>query len=163
MDGIVKIGGKDYQTVAYRIKKMRADHRDWQIHTELLVHDAERVVFRAEVADASGVTIATGHAEEFRAQGRINATSALENAESSAIGRALAHAGWLGSDIASADEMLSPKMQAPKPDAKAANLKTQFEAAKTIDEVQTLWNAVPKNLRLAVAEFKDAAKERVTK
>lgn len=163
MDGIVKIGGKDYQTVAYRIKKMRADHRDWQIHTELLVHDADRVVFRAEVADASGVTIATGHAEEFRAQGRINATSALENAESSAIGRALAHAGWLGSDIASADEMLSPKMTAPKPAPKVDNYKTQFDAVKTEDELKSLWESIPKNLRLAVTEYKDEAKARVMK
>jgi hypothetical protein len=163
MDGIVKIGGKDYQTVAYRIKRMRADHRDWQIHTDLLVHDAERVVFRAEVADASGVTIATGHAEEFRAQGRINATSALENAESSAIGRALAHAGWLGSDIASADEMLSPKMTAPKPTPKADNLKVKFDEVKTEDELKSLWESIPKNLRLAVTEYKDAAKARVMK
>jgi len=163
MDGIVKVQGRDYETVAYRIRKMRADHKDWQIHTEMLICDEQKVIFRAEICDAAGVTIGTGHAEEFRDKGRINSTNAVENAETSAIGRALATAGWLADHIASADEMLSPKMVAPKPDAKTANLKTQFETAKTIDDVQTLWNAVPKNLRLAVAEFKDAAKERVTK
>jgi hypothetical protein len=71
--------------------------------------------------------------------------------------------GWLADHIASADEMLSPKMTAPKPDPKATNYKAQFEAVKSEDELKTLWAAIPKNLRLAVTEYKDAAKDRVMK
>jgi hypothetical protein len=109
------------------------------------------------------VTIGTGHAEEFRGQGRINATNAVENAETSAIGRALATAGWLADHVASADEMLSPKMTAPKPTPKADNLKVKFDEVKTEDELKSLWESIPKNLRLAVTEYKDAAKSRVMK
>jgi hypothetical protein len=163
MDGIVKVQGRDYETVAYRIRKMRADHKDWQIHTDMLVCDEQKVIFKAEICDSAGVTIGTGHAEEFRGQGRINATNAVENAETSAIGRALATAGWLADHVASADEMLSPKMTATKPDPKATNYKAQFEAVASEDELKTLWAAIPKTLRLAVTEYKDAAKERVMK
>ena len=39
--------------------------------------------------------LSTGTAEELRATSRINQTSALENAEASAVGRALAFLGLL--------------------------------------------------------------------
>jgi hypothetical protein len=49
--------------------------------------------------------LATGHAEEIRGQGQVNSTSALENAETSAIGRALAALGCSGGEFASANEL----------------------------------------------------------
>ena len=44
-------------------------------------------------------------AEEIRGQGLVNTTSALENAETSAIGRALASLGLAGGEYASANEL----------------------------------------------------------
>jgi hypothetical protein len=64
--GKVNIRGKEYLTVAYRIKQFRVDHPDWQIHTDIIKMDDDRVVVRAEIADSAGVTVATGHAEEKR-------------------------------------------------------------------------------------------------
>ena len=52
-----------------------------------------------------GIVIATGHAEEKRTASRINQTSALENCESSAIGRMLAVCGVTNDQIASAEEV----------------------------------------------------------
>ena len=49
--------------------------------------------------------LATGYAEEVRAASKINATSALENAETSAIGRCLSALGFGGQEYASADEV----------------------------------------------------------
>ena len=50
--------------------------------------------------------LATGYAEEVRGSSNINKTRALENAETSAVGRALAFAGYHSStSIASADEV----------------------------------------------------------
>ena len=43
--------------------------------------------------------IATGYAEETRGAGNVNRTSHVENCETSAIGRALANAGYAGSDM----------------------------------------------------------------
>ena len=49
--------------------------------------------------------LSTGTAEELRATSRINQTSALENAETSAVGRALAFLGFANDSIASAEEV----------------------------------------------------------
>ena len=64
--GKVNIRGKEYLTVAYRVKQFRVDHPDWQIHTEIIDMDDDRVVVRAEICDSAGVTVASGHAEEKR-------------------------------------------------------------------------------------------------
>ena len=60
---------------------------------------------KATISDEQGRVRATGHAEEVRASSQINKTSALENAETSAIGRALAALGYAGTEFASADEV----------------------------------------------------------
>ena len=49
--------------------------------------------------------VSTGHAEENRKASRINTTSALENAETSAVGRALAFCAFISDGIASAEEV----------------------------------------------------------
>jgi len=45
------------------------------------------------------ICIATGYAEEVRGAGNVNRTSHVENCETSAVGRALANAGYAGSDV----------------------------------------------------------------
>ena len=87
---------EDYETVEERLTKYWKDHPDGQIHTQLLEQTASRFIVLASIfrteADARPWT--TGLAEET-VQGRgVNATSALENCETSAIGRALANAGY---------------------------------------------------------------------
>ena len=86
----------DYETVEERLVKFWKEHEDGQIHTQLLEQSANRFIVLASIyrteADARPWT--TGLAEET-VQGRgVNATSALENCETSAIGRALANAGY---------------------------------------------------------------------
>jgi hypothetical protein len=86
----------NYETVEERLIKYWKDHPDGQIHTEIIEVSASRFIVKASVfrteADARPWT--TGLAEET-VQGRgVNATSALENCETSAIGRALANAGY---------------------------------------------------------------------
>lgn len=103
--GKVNIHGKEYLTVAYRIKKFREDHPVWTVDTTLIYHQPDVVVVRAVIIDQDGRVLATGHAEEFRASSTLNETSAIENAETSAVGRALAFLGYTGSEIASADEI----------------------------------------------------------
>ena len=103
--GIVDIHGKAYQTVAYRVGKFREIHGlDLCLVTEIVTRDEECVVMKATISK-DGRVLATGHAEEYRADGKINATSALENSETSAIGRALAALGLGGTEFASADEV----------------------------------------------------------
>ena len=103
--GIVEIHGKSYLTVAYRIEKFREDYPAHTINTLIIDRSEHDVVMKAEIADETGRVIASGHAEEKRAASQINKTSALENCETSAIGRALAFFGLAGTEIASADEV----------------------------------------------------------
>ena len=106
MSGTVKIHGKEYKTVALRIQEFREKHPDFTIQTELVEANDMLVIVKATIACA-GQVIATGYAEEVRTASKINRTSALENAETSAVGRALAFFGLGGSEIASADEVAS--------------------------------------------------------
>ena len=87
---------EDYETVEERLVKFWKEHPDGQIHTKLLESASARFIVEASIyrteADARPWT--TGLAEET-VQGRgVNSTSALENCETSAIGRALANAGY---------------------------------------------------------------------
>lgn len=86
----------DYETVEERLVKFWKDHPSGRVWTKALELSASRFVIYAEVYfdAADAFPKATGHAEET-VQGRgVNATSALENGETSAIGRALANCGY---------------------------------------------------------------------
>jgi hypothetical protein len=108
--GVVNIRGKEYQTVALRVQMFREAHPEWTIMTELIHCDDTVVRMKATISRGAGISdgpavIATGHAEEYRKSSEINKTSAVENCETSAIGRALAAAGFGGTEFASADEL----------------------------------------------------------
>jgi len=87
---------EDYETVEERLIKFWKDHPDGQIHTKILDSASGRFIVEAAIyrTEADIRPWTTGLAEET-VQGRgVNATSALENCETSAIGRALANAGY---------------------------------------------------------------------
>lgn len=63
------------------------------------------IKLRCEISDETGRLIAVGHAEEDRKFGPVNKTSGFENAETSALGRALACLGFLSDQYASAEEV----------------------------------------------------------
>lgn len=100
----VKIHNKDYFTVAERIAKFRDEPILLSLETQLISHDDEKVIMKALIMEGEKV-ISTGYSEEYRASSKINQTSCLENAETSAVGRALAFYGLAGTEIASADEV----------------------------------------------------------
>ena len=68
--------------------------------------------------------------------GMANKTSALENAETSAVGRALAQAGYSGSRRTTREEMA--KVLIPE-------LREQLAKATTKDETRAVWNEAQKN------------------
>lgn len=97
---------EDYETVADRIRKFYADHAEGRITTEVIKDDGKTIMIRASVyKGAEEVIWATGLAEEVRGEGFVNKTSAPENCETSAIGRALANANYAGDKRASREEM----------------------------------------------------------
>ena len=150
----------DYETVEERLIKYWKDHPDGQIHTEIMESTASRFIVKASIfrTEADPRPWTTGLAEET-VQGRgVNATSALENCETSAIGRALANAGYatkgkrasreemgkvaakqaVVEQIATVKKQMSETSQHYVPIAKADDPWTTWEAAP----VQTLETAV---------------------
>jgi hypothetical protein len=87
---------QDYETVEERLIKFWKDHPDGRIDTRLVEASATRFIVQAYIyrTEVDQHPWSSGLAEET-VQGRgVNATSALENCETSAIGRALASAGY---------------------------------------------------------------------
>jgi hypothetical protein len=86
----------DYEPVEVRLEKFIKDYPDFRISTELEVVEATRYIVKAYLFKTSQDSIAwaTGYAEETVSTRGVNQTSALENCETSAIGRALANAGY---------------------------------------------------------------------
>jgi hypothetical protein len=86
----------DYEPVEVRLEKFIKDYPSFRIATELEVVEATRYIVKAYLFKNAedGVAWATGYAEETVSSRGVNQTSALENCETSAIGRALANAGY---------------------------------------------------------------------
>ena len=86
----------EYEPVEVRLEKFIKDHPSFRISTELEVVEATRYIVKAYLFKNAedSVAWATGYAEETVTSRGVNQTSALENCETSAIGRALANAGY---------------------------------------------------------------------
>jgi hypothetical protein len=104
----------EYETVAERIARFYKEYPDGRISTINLTQQHDRAIstwvvqaFIYFTADDQykGIPKASGLAFEVDGTGMANKTSALENAETSAIGRALANAGYSGDKRASREEM----------------------------------------------------------
>jgi len=109
---------EDYETVEERLVKFWREHPDGRIDTSLVESTLQRFIVKAAIyrteVDAQAWT--TGFAEETVSTRGVNSTSALENCETSAIGRALANAGYATKGKrASREEMSKVKAAEPKP------------------------------------------------
>jgi hypothetical protein len=106
----------DYETVEVRLEKFIKDYPDFRIATELEVCDRDRYVVKAYLYKVATESVAwtTGYAEEKVTDRGVNSTSALENCETSAIGRALANAGYAAKGKRPSREEMS-KVVAQKP------------------------------------------------
>ena len=86
----------DYETVESRLEKWHATYPDGRIETDIAEHTETRFIVVAKLykTSQSEKPFASGVASEVITDRGVNATSALENCETSAIGRALANAGF---------------------------------------------------------------------
>lgn len=108
----VMIHNKEYHTVAERIHLLNGllqkQEKEYSLNTEIISWDKGVVIMKATLTIITGESVSTytGHAYEVEDSSQINKTSALENCETSAIGRALSAAGYGGgNEYASANEV----------------------------------------------------------
>jgi len=107
----------DYETVETRLEKWHAQFPDGRLETELVEASNTRfiVVCKLFKTEADPKPCSSGIASETISDRGVNATSALENCETSAIGRALANAGFAAKGKrASREEMVKVVNDEPK-------------------------------------------------
>jgi len=120
----IDIQGKAYITVNERIKEFRTNtkYADYKLITGIYSIDTEFVIFKATILNAKNEIVATGFSREKDGDGFINKTSFVENAETSAWGRALANLGiGVDTSIASYEEVENAKLNQDKPKREYTN------------------------------------------
>lgn len=118
-DKAIDIKGKKYVLVSDRVLYFNQQYLEGCITTELISEPAEQTVIVKSKVYPEGITgrYFTGYSQAKWGDGFINKTSALENAETSAVGRALAFMGiGVIDSIASIDEINKAK-SSPSMDA----------------------------------------------
>lgn len=125
------IRGKNYSMVSSRIQAFRKLCPEGTISTEILQISEDMVVMKATITDTEGRILATGTACEEKGSSHINRTSYVENAETSAVGRALGMLG-IGSEeyLCSVEELTNA-------------LKAQGDDAQTRTEIMKILNQFP--------------------
>jgi hypothetical protein len=135
---------EEYETVEVRLDKFWAEYPNGRVTTELVHHSSERFIILStiyrDIEDAN--PFATGYAEEIVGATPVNKTSALENCETSSLGRALANGGFAAKGkrpsqqemvkVASREALMSP-----------GDAMQKINEAKSPEELKELWNLVP--------------------
>lgn len=177
----IDIKGKKYSTVDARVEFFREKFPAWSLETDYPVLDLDKgvCVCRAVVKDENGKIMADGFAHEWQSKpgSMVNKTSYIENAQTSAVGRALGFIGIgiNGMGIATAEEVqtaIAHQEANDMPTAKRQNndfveiddeipfqdypdnwltvnaFGGEVGRCKTVDEISTLLNSQKGNPRL---------------
>lgn len=132
-EGVDQRGGKKYTMVSTRVEAFRkAFGMEYGIETEIISYNGDNVIAKAVIKNKDGMIIGSGYAEEIRGTSLVNKTSAVENCETSAVGRALASIGLHGGQYASINEIEQAQQKEITIDEKEA----QKFANERIKEVQ---------------------------
>lgn len=148
---------EDYETVEERIRRFYGLYPDGRIITDNMTTQADRAVstwivkttiYLSDLDQAAGLPKATGHAFEVDGGNGANATAALENAETSSIGRCLANMNLSGNKRTTREEMQKVERGVtPKP---VKDWEALIESTSDIDELRLLWTEA--NAQKAPAE-----------
>jgi hypothetical protein len=134
----------NYETVEQRLVRWWAAYPNGRVYTCMMNYTGDACVFYAELyADKDDkVPVATGYAEEIKTDRGVNATSFVENAETSAIGRAIGNCllGSNGTPRPSRNEMQKVERLggAPQPSGQVHTPSGAFATPKQIGYIKKL-------------------------
>jgi hypothetical protein len=143
----------EYQTCAERLELFWKEHPDGRIDTKLIEASPTRFIVQAFIyrTEADQHPWASGLAEETVSGRGVNATSALENAETSALARSLANAGYSPKgdpskrasreEMAKVQEQSKVKAELDKVKAKMAETSSEYIPVAKADDPWTTWEA----------------------
>lgn len=163
---MAKFDIESYDTVETRLARFWEKHPEGRVLTKLEFHDERRFICYAEIYfDREDTTpVATGYAEEIVGASPVNRTSALENCETSSIGRGLANCGFASlGKRPSAEEMqkverYNAEPRKPAKEVAPARVYTEEEATRA-SQAMNLIAEVPtvEGLKAIWDTFKDVA------
>jgi hypothetical protein len=155
-----------YETAAERLVRIHADHKDLRIHAKIIdvVRDPETLRPIQYIVESQiyygDVLMFVDVAEEMVGSSFVNKSSALENASTSATGRALSLAGYLGTDpntkkptrplrqdMEKAQRVEAPEAKTPKAKreytqeevASATAVMSLIDDTTDLDELKSAW------------------------
>jgi hypothetical protein len=133
-----------YDTVETRLARFWEKYPEGRVLTTLLFHDERRFIVKAEIFfdRDDQAPVAIGHAEEIVGASPVNRTSALENGETSAIGRALANCNFASIGKRPSREEMEKvqryKDEPRKPVKSAVPVEWSPDAIKAAENIMTL-------------------------
>ena len=137
---------EDYEPVASRLARFWEKHPEGRVITKLLTFEGDRVIVQADIYfdREDDRPVATDFAEEIRGSNNVNKTSFIENACTSAIGRALSDC-----DFASADWTKRPSREEM---SKVQRMTTRETEGGSITEPSNLASDKQQNMIRAVCK-----------
>lgn len=147
----------NYEPVEERVMRFKEKYPDYRMTSEIVDMSGDvgktrwvvKVTLFRSFDDEK--PLAEGHAFEVDGAGMTQRTAALETCETSALGRALANAGFAGNRRVTREEMMKPKIQELTDKAMAceteAQLKQVWQEAQAIHILDAVRNII--NLRRA--------------
>ena len=146
----IDIKGKSYVLVSDRIIYFNDNYPNGKITTEMITTpDAERIIMLAKITPdvEKPLRYFTGYSQAKWGDGFINKTSAIENAETSAVGRALAMMGiGVIDSIASVDEIKKAEStSSPIENDKLAIAKNLINSCKDLEKLNEILTKISKS------------------
>jgi hypothetical protein len=146
---------EDYQTVDERLHEFWTKNPQGRVLTDLITASNEQFIVKASIWRSTGFggksetpPDATGYAEERVNASPVNRTSALENAETSAIGRALANLGYSTKGARPSQQEMAKAARQDQKTAVMLQAEQDMRDAATLDRL----DAIAKHLKLVCGE-----------
>lgn len=146
-------GGKEYVMVHERIKYFKENYPEGRIITELVSFEDGLFIMKAYIYDGEKL-LSTGHAYEHEGSSNVNKTSALENCETSCVGRALGFNNiGIDTSVATAEEVQTAILQQNELNEKIEYYQAALSKCETVEDLEKTYLSIPKHIRQYLNKF----------